>query len=83
MQLHRFSDGGAVAHKIDGFRVSAWWNARGELIDCESTNGRGASHKPNQAMIAYLQSIGPAMIARANADDAESEPCPYHARDCA
>lgn len=65
MQLHSFSNGGAVAHKLIDGRVSAWWDANGLLVDCERKDGAGRSRKPNRPTIDYLRSIGPSMVEKA------------------
>ncbi len=62
MQVKRFTDGGFVVYKaIDG-NVSAWFDAAGNLIDCERRNGAGQSRKPNKATREYLAQVGPSWV---------------------
>jgi hypothetical protein len=57
-----FTNGGAVAHKLIDGRVSAWWDASGNLLDCERRDGAGRMRKPNKPTIDYLKSIGASMV---------------------
>lgn len=52
MQIARFEDGGFALHRVELFghkgRFSAWYDAAGELLDCEQVtfsfpNGRRAT----------------------------------------
>jgi hypothetical protein len=66
MQLHSFTNGGAVAHKLIDGHVSAWWDSAGNLVDCERINGAGRTRKPNKLTIDYLRQIGPEMVKHAH-----------------
>ena len=51
MQIKRFSNGGYVAHKVyvDGMssKFSAWFNAKGELLDVERFDRMQRSYPVN------------------------------------
>lgn len=60
MQISRFTSGGYVIHKaLPGQRISAWYDAAGNLLDCERITARGQSRKPSADDVARLRAIGP------------------------
>ena len=59
MQVQRFPQGGFVLHKCFGQRISAWYDARGILLDCERIDALERSRKPSRAIIDRLANIGP------------------------
>lgn len=62
MQLHRFTNGGFVIHQIrlPGMvtRISAWFDAAGILLDCESIDSRYRSRKVHASRLHEIQVIG-------------------------
>lgn len=66
MQLHAFTDGGAVGHKLIDGKISAWWDKDGKLTDCERRTRDGRMVKPSLAVRARLARMGPTMVATAH-----------------
>ena len=62
MQISRFPQGGFVLHKCFGQRISAWYDSRGILLDCERIDSLGRSRKPSAAIITRLANMGPNWI---------------------
>lgn len=65
MQIYFFNTGGFVCHKIvlAGYanHFSAWYDADGNLLDCETLNDRTGQARPvhqNSKARAMLQTIG-------------------------
>lgn len=74
MQLHAFTDGGAVGHKLIDGRVSAWWDKAGKLVDCERRDRAQRMVKPSANVRARLARMGPAMVATAHKLTAPAAP---------
>jgi hypothetical protein len=61
-QKANFTCGGFVLHKIptmaSATRLSAWFDKKGKLLDCEAINILGNSYKPSKADIVQCESYG-------------------------
>jgi len=62
MQVQRFSNGGFVLHKCFGQRISAWYDSKGILLDCEKIDSAGRSRKPSKDIVSRLGNMGPNWI---------------------
>jgi hypothetical protein len=58
MQINRFADGGFVAHKCFGQRISAWFNPSGILLDCARFDKLGRCRRPSKAIVERLVRLG-------------------------
>lgn len=63
MQVARFQDGGFALHRVELFgykgRFSAWYDAAGELLDCEQiTHSFPNGRRPSYAAKAGLVALG-------------------------
>lgn len=63
MQLMRFSNGGYVIHRLTGSwngRISAWFDAKGRLLDCERIDGANRSQpvKRDGPIWQHVASVG-------------------------
>lgn len=59
MQLHYFSNGGFVIHKMAPSRtLSAWYDAAGNLLDAEQRSAKGRMRKPSAAVLQEARDVG-------------------------
>ena len=57
-QVTRFSCGGFVVHKALGKRLSAWYDADGNLLDSELTDSLGRQRRPSKDDLETLKRLG-------------------------
>lgn len=57
-QVKGFSCGGFVVYKALGKRLSAWYDADGNLLDSELTDSLGRQRKPGKSDLETLKRLG-------------------------
>ena len=57
-QVTWFSRGGFVLHKALGKKLSAWYDADGNLLDSELTDSLGRQRKPGKSDLEALKRLG-------------------------
>ena len=58
IQVQRFNYGGFVVHKALGKKLSAWYDADGNLLDSELTDSLGRQRKPGKSDLEALKRLG-------------------------
>ena len=57
-QFARFNDGGFVLHKALGKRLSAWYDADGNLLDSVLKDSLGRQRRPSRGDLEALKRLG-------------------------
>ena len=57
-QVKGFNCGGFVVHKALGKKLSAWYDADGNLLDSELTDSLGRQRRPGKSDLEALKRLG-------------------------